>query len=138
LLKLNGDFPRFRICFEDCTTSAALDGVRIFGPVIIGSGSSHWPSLAIDNVVGNALNYCEKLIAKEPHDRDALLVAAAAGSPEFSFGSDAFHHSIGAECGGVDGKASRPLIISVRLMPHLYFLTLSKKAACGVSCRPTS
>lgn len=102
-LGLHKGFPKLRIIFEHCTTAAAIKAVLACGPSVAATITAHHLFLIVDDWAGDAFNYC-KPVAKTPQDREALLKAAASGSPKFFLGTDSAPHPTVAKRGGIDGK----------------------------------
>lgn len=89
-----------RIVLEHCTTAAAIEAVSSCGPSVAGTITAHHLWLTIDEVCGDAFNFC-KPIAKLPRDRLALLRAVVDGGPrgKFFFGSDSAPHPLFSKTG---------------------------------------
>ena len=102
-LGLHKRFPKLRIVLEHCTTAAAIQAVLSCGPSVAATITAHHLFLIVDDWAGDAFNYC-KPVAKTPQDREALLKAAASGSPKFFLGTDSAPHPAVAKRGGADGK----------------------------------
>lgn len=89
-----------RIVLEHCTTAAAIEAVNSCGPTVAGTITAHHLWLTIDEVCGDAFNFC-KPIAKLPGDRLALLRAVLDGGSrgKFFFGSDSAPHPLFSKTG---------------------------------------
>ncbi|KAI5282924.1 hypothetical protein KEM54_002468 [Ascosphaera aggregata] len=100
LFKIHKDFPNLRIVLEHCTTAEAVEAVNACGPTVAGTITAHHLWITIDEVAGDAFNFC-KPIAKTPRDRLALLKAVVAGgkSGKFFFGSDSAPHPLQSKTG---------------------------------------
>ncbi|KAF2495585.1 Dihydroorotase homodimeric type [Lophium mytilinum] len=99
LRELHARFPRLRIILEHCTTAAAISTVRALGPTVAGTITAHHLYITVDDWAGDPFCFC-KPVAKTPEDRDALLRAAASGSPKFFLGTDSAPHAATAKRGG--------------------------------------
>ncbi|KAI5286654.1 hypothetical protein KEM52_001903 [Ascosphaera acerosa] len=98
LARIHKAFPRLRIVLEHCTTADAIEAVAACGPTVVGTITAHHLWLTIDEVAGDAFNFC-KPIAKTPRDRLALLRAVVGSSSKFFFGSDSAPHPLAAKTG---------------------------------------
>ncbi|KAI5306328.1 hypothetical protein KEM56_001374 [Ascosphaera pollenicola] len=100
LLKIHRDFPNLRIVLEHCTTADAVETVNACGPNVTGTITAHHLWITIDEVAGDAFNFC-KPIAKTPRDRLALLKAVVEGGKtgKFFFGSDSAPHPFQSKTG---------------------------------------
>ncbi|KAI5308812.1 hypothetical protein KEM55_004795 [Ascosphaera atra] len=100
LRKIHEDFPNLRIVLEHCTTADAVEAVNACGPTVAGTITAHHLWLTIDEVAGDAFNFC-KPIAKTPRDRLALLKAVVQGGKtgKFFFGSDSAPHPVQSKTG---------------------------------------
>ncbi|GKT50338.1 dihydroorotase [Colletotrichum spaethianum] len=88
LKALHAKYPKLRIILEHCTTAEAVEAVK----------SCHHLFITIDDVVGDALNFC-KPVAKLPADRKALLNAVAHSNGKFFLGTDSAPHPITSKTG---------------------------------------
>ncbi|BFZ54509.1 dihydroorotase [Savitreella phatthalungensis] len=112
LLDLHRRFPKLRIVLEHCSTAAAIEAVKSCGPTVSGTITAHHLFLTVDAWVDDPFCYC-KPVAKLPSDREALLVAATSGNPQFFLGSDSAPHPRAAKSGGKRTAAG------VFTQPHL-------------------
>ncbi|WYZ41614.1 hypothetical protein EsH8_V_000509 [Colletotrichum jinshuiense] len=98
LKALHAKYPKLRIILEHCTTAEAVEAVKSCGPNVAGTITCHHLFITIDDVVGDALNFC-KPIAKLPADRKALLNAVASSNGKFFLGTDSAPHPITSKTG---------------------------------------
>jgi len=115
LTELHRLFPKLRIVLEHATTCDAVEAVKKCGDTVACTITAHHLDITIDDVVGQAHNFC-KPVAKYPADRAALLAVVQEGHPRFFLGSDSAPHSkdkkeIACACAGV--------FTSPYLMPYL-------------------
>ena len=108
-------FPKLRITLEHITTAEAVDAVWHLGRNVTATITLHHLLLTTDDVIGSKIqphNFC-KPVAKQSHDRMALLLAAFSGNPKFRFGSDSAPHLIGTkECAeGCAGVYTAPIMV---------------------------
>ncbi|KAK3365750.1 hypothetical protein B0T24DRAFT_636629 [Lasiosphaeria ovina] len=96
--ELVAKYPRLHIVLEHCTTAAAVDAVRSFGEIVVGTITAHHLSLLVDDWSANVNNYC-KPSAKSPEDRRALLDAVVRSNGKFFLGTDSAPHDISAKKG---------------------------------------
>ncbi|TDZ49508.1 Dihydroorotase [Colletotrichum trifolii] len=68
------------------------------GPNVVGTITCHHLFITIDDVVGDAMNFC-KPVAKLPHDRRALLNAVVNSNGKFFLGTDSAPHPITSKTG---------------------------------------
>jgi dihydroorotase len=99
LVDLHKRFPKLRICFEHCSTAAAIEIVKSSGPTLAATITPHHMFLTIDDVVGDPIHFC-KPVAKNPSDRLALIRAVVSGNPKFFLGTDSAPHPLHAKRGG--------------------------------------
>ncbi|KXH47666.1 dihydroorotase [Colletotrichum salicis] len=120
LKALHAKYPKLRIILEHCTTAEAVAAVKSCGPNVAGTITCHHLFITIDDVVGDALNFCKpvakvnpsstlnhskdepKLTAnpiKLPADRKALLNAVVNSNGKFFLGTDSAPHPITAKTG---------------------------------------
>ena len=86
-------FPKLKIVLEHISTEAAVRSVETLKNVAA-TITVHHLRLTLDDVVGGLIsphNFC-KPIAKRPHDREVLLMAATSGNPKFFYGGDSAPH----------------------------------------------
>ncbi|GKT90876.1 dihydroorotase [Colletotrichum tofieldiae] len=98
LKALHAKYPKLRIILEHCTTAEAVEAVKSWQVQRARVGMSHHLFITIDDVVGDALNFC-KPIAKLPADRKALLNAVAHSNGKFFLGTDSAPHPITSKTG---------------------------------------
>ncbi|TIC92591.1 putative dihydroorotase [Colletotrichum higginsianum] len=98
LKALHAKYPKLRIILEHCTTAEAVEAVKACGPNVSGTITCHHLFITIDDVVGDALNFC-KPVAKLPADRKALLNAVAHSNGKFFLGTDSAPHPITSKTG---------------------------------------
>ncbi|TDZ27387.1 putative dihydroorotase [Colletotrichum spinosum] len=96
LKALHAKYPKLRIILEHCTTAEAVEAVN--GPNVVGTITCHHLFITIDDVVGDAMNFC-KPVAKLPHDRRALLNAVVNSNGKFFLGTDSAPHPITSKTG---------------------------------------
>ena len=104
LVKLHKDFPQMKIVLEHCTTRQALETVMACGPTVAATITAHHLWITVDDVCGNAFNFC-KPVAKTTVDRVALLRAVVSGNSKFFFGSDSAPHTLDAKKSGKNAPA---------------------------------
>ncbi|KAH9233731.1 hypothetical protein K456DRAFT_292059 [Colletotrichum gloeosporioides 23] len=95
---LHNKYPKLRIILEHCTTAEAVEAVKSCGPNVSGTITVHHLFITIDDVVGDAMNFC-KPVAKLPHDRRALLNAVVNSNGKFFLGTDSAPHPITSKTG---------------------------------------
>nr|XP_036589373.1 dihydroorotase [Colletotrichum truncatum]KAF6801378.1 dihydroorotase [Colletotrichum truncatum] len=98
LKALHAKYPKLRIILEHCTTAEAVEAVKACGPNVSGTITCHHLFITIDDVVGDAMNFC-KPVAKLPHDRRALLNAVVNSKGKFFLGTDSAPHPITSKSG---------------------------------------
>ncbi|KAK2065435.1 dihydroorotase [Colletotrichum caudatum] len=98
LKALHAKYPKLKIILEHCTTAEAVEAVKSCGPNVSGTITCHHLFITIDDVVGDALNFC-KPVAKLPADRKALLNAVVHSNGKFFLGTDSAPHPITSKTG---------------------------------------
>ncbi|KAF6832866.1 dihydroorotase [Colletotrichum plurivorum] len=104
LKALHTKYPKLRIILEHCTTAEAVEAVKQCGPNVAGTITCHHLFITIDDVVGDAMNFC-KPVAKLPHDRRALLNAVVNSNGKFFLGTDSAPHPITSKTGPAKAAA---------------------------------
>ncbi|KAL0942484.1 dihydroorotase [Colletotrichum truncatum] len=93
ILCLHGECPSH--AGSDITT---LNAESKFLPTLKALHANHHLFITIDDVVGDAMNFC-KPVAKLPHDRRALLNAVVNSKGKFFLGTDSAPHPITSKSG---------------------------------------
>ena len=107
--------PGLRIVVEHLSTAASVDAVLGWPERVAATISAHHLSYTIDDMIGDRLDpsYFCRPVLKSARDREALVLAATAGSPRFFFGSDSAPHPPAAKAAGAAGCYSSPVAISL-------------------------
>ena len=82
LFKLHAAFPKLRIVLEHATTRAAVEAVKLCGPMVACTITAHHLALTVDDWAGQSWNFC-KPVAKYPDDRQALRDVVKEGKPNW-------------------------------------------------------
>jgi dihydroorotase len=104
LVPLRRDFPALRLVLEHVTTAEGVDFVRAAGEGVAATITAHHLLLNRNALFAGGLrphHYCLPVLKRERH-RQALLAAAASGSPKFFLGTDSAPHGQStkeADCG---------------------------------------
>ncbi len=104
LIPLRRDFPALRVVFEHITTADAAHYVRDAEGSIAATITAHHLLYNRNALFKGGIRphwYCLPVLKRERH-REALMAAAASGSPRFFLGTDSAPHAQGdkeADCG---------------------------------------
>lgn len=95
LVPLVRRFPRLRLVLEHVTTGEGVQFVESMGPAVAGSLTAHHLLMNRNALLAGGVrphHYCLPVLKRESH-RQALLRAAASGSPKFFLGTDSAPHA---------------------------------------------